>query len=689
MSQAPSEPKPPAKPAQPDPPAKPAHPAGTQPRHIPVSPVPVTRIPTPGAAHPPRPMSGANGNGKPPMAPPVTPPSDDGAGAKPPEDKPAPSGQPTGGTPPPAAPPSALPAGMPAISELKGRPLGRVLQKMGKVTREQYTKALDYQKQKGGALGRILIDMGAIKESDLNIALAAQQGFELVSLEGITVDQATIDAVPAQLATTSKVLPLTFDPATKALTVAMASHENFRALDDLRSLMQYQVTAKIAADPEQLERLIAKYYQAATEGIGEILGELQNDDSLKDLKNRGESIDIDSLEEAANSNPVRKLINLVLLQAIKDKASDIHFEPFEGEFKMRYRIDGVLYEMMPPPAHIAPAISSRIKVMANLDIAERRLPQDGRIELSVNNQPIDLRVSVLPTMFGESVVMRVLDRANVSLDLDKLGMRDEDLTTTRQLIHKPNGIVIVTGPTGSGKTTTLYSALRELNDPTSKLITAEDPVEYDIDGVIQCQIKPDIELTFARILRSMLRQDPDVILVGEIRDKETAEIAVQASLTGHLVFSTLHTNDAPSAIARLLDLGLEPFLVTATIEGIVAQRLVRKVCLNCKTEYTPSVEQLMEVELRPDDVVGKKFYYGKGCNNCNNTGYRGRFGLYEIMLLDDDIRDMIIQHASTQVLRMEAKKRGMRTLRDAGLLAIYDGITSIEEVVRETIVEEG
>ncbi len=570
----------------------------------------------------------------------------------PPSDK-----QPPGGTPP--SPTPAQPAGIPPISELKGRPLGRVLQKMGKVTREQYSKALAFQKEKGALLGRILIDMGAIKEQDLTIALAAQQGFEVVNLEGINIDAATIAAVPAQLATTSKVLPLTFDPVTKSLTVAMASHENFRALDDLRSLMQYQVTAKIASDPEQLERLIVKYYQAATEGIGEILGELQNDDSLKDLKNRGESIDIDSLEEAANSNPVRKLINLVLLQAIKDKASDIHFEPFEGEFKMRYRIDGVLYEMMPPPAHIAPAISSRIKVMANLDIAERRLPQDGRIELSVNNQPIDLRVSVLPTMFGESVVMRVLDRANVSLDLDKLGMRDDDLTTSRQLIHKPNGIVIVTGPTGSGKTTTLYSALRELNDTSSKLITAEDPVEYDIDGVIQCQIKPDIELTFGRILRAMLRQDPDIILVGEIRDKETAEIAVQAALTGHLVFSTLHTNDAPSAVARLLDLGLEPFLVTATIEGIIAQRLVRKTCLNCKTEYTPSLEQLMELELRPEDVVGKKFYYGKGCNVCNNTGYRGRFGIYEIMLLDDDVRDMIIQHASTQVLRLEAKRRGI------------------------------
>jgi type IV pilus assembly protein PilB len=355
---------------------------------------------------------------------------------------------------------------------------------------------------------------------------------------------------------------------------------------------------------------------------------------------------------------------------------------------MRYRIDGVLYEMMPPPTHIAAAISSRIKVMANLDIAERRLPQDGRIELSVNNQPIDLRVNVLPTMFGESVVMRVLDRSNVSLDLDKIGLREDDLSVVRQLIHKPNGIVICTGPTGSGKTTTLYSALRELNDPSSKLITAEDPVEYDIDGIVQCQVKPDIELTFGRILRAMLRQDPDTILVGEIRDKETAEIAVQASLTGHLVFSTLHTNDAPSSIARLLDLGLEPFLITATLEGVVAQRLVRRICNNCKTEYTPAAEQLMELELKPEDVTGKKFFFGKGCDSCNNTGYRGRMGIYEIMMLDDEMRDMIVKHASTQILRAESRKRGMRTLRQCGLMAIYDGVTTIEEVVRETLSEE-
>ena len=573
------------------------------------------------------------------------------------------------------------------IEQLQGRQLGRVLTKMGKVTREQLVEALTFQKSKGGALGRILVDLGYIKEADLNIALAAQRGIAYVDVEGRTIAPEAIEAVPAQIATTNKVLPIAFDKASRTLTLAMANHENFRALDDLQSLMGYKVKALIG-DPEQIERLIAKHYQAAAESFSDVIKDLNNDDTLADLKNRGESIDLDSLKEAADSNPVRKLVNLVLLQAIRDKASDIHFEPFEDEFKIRYRIDGILYDMMPPPAHIGPAISSRIKVMANLDIAERRLPQDGRIELSVNNLPIDLRVSVLPTMFGESVVMRVLDRSNVALDMDKIGLREDDLTLIRSLIHKPNGIVVVTGPTGSGKTTTLYSALRELNDPTSKLITAEDPVEYDIDGIIQCQVRADIELTFARILRSMLRQDPDIILVGEIRDKETAEIAVQASLTGHLVFSTLHTNDAPSSIARLLDLGLEPFLVTATVEAIVAQRLVRRVCLQCKTEYTPTEEQLMELDLRPEDVVGKKFYYGKGCDACNNTGYRGRFGIYEIMVLDDDMRDQIVKHASTQLLRAEGRKRGMRSLRQSGLLAIYDGITTIEEVVRETIMEE-
>jgi type IV pilus assembly protein PilB len=325
--------------------------------------------------------------------------------------------------------------------------------------------------------------------------------------------------------------------------------------------------------------------------------------------------------------------------------------------------------------------------MANLDIAERRLPQDGRISLTVQGNPVDLRVSILPTMFGESVVLRVLDRSQVSLDIEKIGLRPDDLKLVRQLINKPNGIIIVTGPTGSGKTTTLYSALSELNDIESKLITTEDPVEYDIEGIIQVQMKPAIGLTFARCLRSILRQDPDIVMVGEIRDLETAQIAAQASLTGHLVFTTLHTNDAPSSIARLLDLGVEPFLITATLEGIISQRLVRRICTNCKTEFEPTESQLSELSLLPEDVHGKKFFYGRGCSKCNNTGYRGRMALFEIMALNDEVRDLIMNNASTNILRAAAQRAGMRLLRENGLATIYDGITTIDEVAKETISE--
>jgi len=507
-------------------------------------------------------------------------------------------------------------------------------------------------------------------------------------LDNIDVPADVINLVPAQMANTYKILPVNYEPTSNTLTVALTSADNFQATDDLKLLMGFNVEARIA-DPDELSNALKRYYpDESSENIGDLISSIAGDAGLAQYEGRGESIDLDELKEMIESNPVKKLLNLVLLQAIRDKSSDIHFEPFEREYKMRYRIDGVLYEMVPPPRHIAMAIASRIKVMANLDIAERRLPQDGRIELNVGGNPIDLRVSVLPTMFGESVVMRVLDRTQVSLDLDRLGMREDDLDSFRQLIKKPHGIIINTGPTGSGKTTTLYSALRELNSPEVKILTAEDPVEYDIDGLVQCQVNAEIKFTFARALRHFLRQDPDIILVGEIRDLETAQIAVQASLTGHLVFSTLHTNDAPSAIARLLDLGLEPFLITATLEAIVAQRLVRRICEHCKQEFHPTEEMLMELDLTPEDVVGRNFHYGAGCDYCNKTGYRGRFGIYEIMVLDDELRELVMRHASTNVLRAEARKAGMRTLREAGLLSIYDGDTTIEEVVKETIIED-
>jgi type IV pilus assembly protein PilB len=573
------------------------------------------------------------------------------------------------------------------IDALRGRPLGRVLVKMGKVTREEVHEALEKQKETGGPLGEILVEMEVIDNETRSLALAYQAGMEFVDLSTAEIDESVIKQLDPQIANSYKVIPLEYDQSTNHLVIAMSSPDNFRATDDLRTLMGFLVTAKIA-QPEALEAALLKYYDVEPESIADLINEVAGDDTLAILEDRGESIDLDSLKGMADSNPVKRLVNMVLLEAIRNRASDVHFEPFEDEFKMRYRIDGVLYEMLPPPKSIAVAIASRIKVMSNLDIAERRLPQDGRIELVVNGNPVDLRVSVLPTMFGESVVMRVLDRSNVSLDLERLGLREDDLRLVRQLISRPHGIVVVTGPTGSGKTTTLYAALNELNDVKTKILTSEDPVEYDIDGLVQCQINEDVGLTFARCLRSFLRQDPDIVLVGEMRDLETAQISVQASLTGHLVFSTLHTNDAPSSIARLLDLGLEPFLVTATLEAIVAQRLVRTICQHCKEEFNPTEEMLMELGLTSEQLAGRVLYHGTGCDRCRNTGYSGRLAIYEIMVLDDTLRDMIINHKSSNVLREAARKRGMRTLRESGLLAIFDGLTTIEEVVAQTIMED-
>jgi type IV pilus assembly protein PilB len=572
-------------------------------------------------------------------------------------------------------------------SELKGRRLGRILTKLGKVTRDQVHEALQLQKTRKEPIGKLLVSLGHITEADVLEALAGQHGMRMVQIKDDQIADEVIDALPAETAQTYQIVPIAYDANRKAITIAMKSPDNFRAVDDLRLLMGFNVEA-VVAPTDQIDKVLQKRYSGKSTSMADVMAELDKSDSLASLRGRGESIDLEELAQAAGDNKVIRLINLVLLQAIKDKASDIHFEPFEEEFKMRYRIDGVLYEMIPPPKHLALPIVSRIKVMANLDIAERRLPQDGRIELTVGNAPVDLRVSVLPTMFGESVVMRVLDRSNVQLSLDRIGLRNDELEQIRGLIAKPNGILIVTGPTGSGKTTTLYAALSELNEPTTKVLTAEDPVEYDIDGLIQCQVNTEQGLTFARLLRSFLRQDPDIILVGEIRDLETAQIAVQASLTGHLVFSTLHTNDAPSSILRLLDLGMDDFLLTATIEAIIAQRLVRRICVQCKEPFTPTDEQLMEMQLKRSDIEGRTLFRGRGCDACNGSGYRGRMAIFEVMQLDDNLRELVMNHASTNVLRGECRKRGMRTLRESGLLALYEGQTTIDEVVRETMSEE-
>ncbi|RTZ90334.1 MAG: pilus assembly protein PilB [Planctomycetota bacterium] len=566
---------------------------------------------------------------------------------------------------------------------LAAKPIGQILKDMDLITELDIQEALQEQKSKGGALGRILSEKGLVTDADLRVAIAKQAGMEPVDLDETIVTSDLLDMVPSHVAETYQVVPVEFDG--KVLTLALADPQNISALDDMKFMLNLEVKGALS-DPEAIERAMTKYYADRSESMESLLGAMDQDDIEVLDDNRHDMMDMDQLEKDVNAAPVVKLLNMVLLSAIKDRASDIHLEPFEKEFKIRYRVDGVLYEMMPPPNQLARAVISRVKVMSSLDIAETRLPQDGRIELNISGRPVDLRVSTLPTMYGESVVMRVLDRGQVSLDLEQIGLRQQDLDLLRRLILKPNGIILVTGPTGSGKTTTLYSCLNEANDPMTKIITTEDPVEYNIDGIVQIPINDDINVTYALCLRAILRQDPDKILVGEIRDLETAQIAVEASLTGHIVFSTLHTNDAPSSMIRLIDLGVEAFLLTATVEAVVAQRLVRRICLECKVEYEPTVEMLMELNLTPSDVQGRTFFYGKGCKECNNSGYKGRIALFEIMQMTDRLRDLIMTGASTHEIQAMAREEGMNTLRDSGLIHIYDGITTIEEVVKETIV---
>jgi type IV pilus assembly protein PilB len=565
------------------------------------------------------------------------------------------------------------------------RRLGQILVDLGYLTEDQLWDVLEEQKQTAGEIiGQVAIRMGLVTEVQVTEALAEQWGMPVVSLAETNIPPNVLEIVPQTMADIYKIMPVSLK--NNVLTVAMADPQNVAALDDLRNFLGYDVRGAVS-NLHDVEQAIERYYADKEDSIEQVIDQLK-EAGLDAESSEDGSFDLSSDEEIASAAPVRKLLNMVLLLAIKDQASDIHFEPFEDEFKIRVRADGVLYEMVPPPRHLANAITTRIKVMAELDIAERRLPQDGRIELNVGGNSVDLRVSVLPTMFGECVVMRILDRTVVQLDLNKIGMDATILRRFRQIIRNPNGIVLVTGPTGSGKTTTLYSALNELNEISTKIITTEDPIEYEIDGLIQIPVNPDIEVTFANVLRAILRHDPDIILVGEIRDYETAEIAIQSALTGHLVFSTLHTNDAPTAITRLRDMGVQPFLITATLEAILAQRLVRKICTECRTEFEPSDELLMELQLPIEQARQYSFYYGKGCARCNNSGYKGRTGIYELLEVTDDVRDMITSDASVDDIRNFARSQGMTTLREAGLKLIFDGVTTIDEVVRETVMED-
>jgi type IV pilus assembly protein PilB len=565
------------------------------------------------------------------------------------------------------------------------RKIGQIFVDMGFINDDQLQLLLEEQQQQPGALlGKLAEDMALITDEQLAQALGEQMNMKVVSIGDTQISKELLERLTETMAQLYRVVPVRFDG--HRLTVATCDPQNLTIQDELRTFLGLDIEMVVATERE-LKAALDRFYSSESLSVEKIVAELAADEELFAAASmlEGDKFDLDGAEALADSAPVRKLLNLVLLLAIKDHASDIHFEPFEDEFRIRIKAEGVLYEMVPPPRHLAFAITTRIKVMANLDIAERRLPQDGRIELMVGGHPVDLRVSVLPTMFGESVVMRILDRTVVNLSLTKVGMDEKIMNAFRVIMRRPNGIVLVTGPTGSGKTTTLYSALSEMNEISEKLITTEDPVEYDLDGIVQIPIDHDIGVTFASCLRAILRQDPDIILVGEIRDLETAEIAVQASLTGHLVFSTLHTNDAPSTITRMKDMGIPTFLITATVEAILAQRLVRRICTKCREETEPPLELLSELGVADEVTPTTKFYRGRGCDNCNNTGYKGRIGLFELMIMNDELRDMILRNVTTDELRNKAVHYGMITLRDYGKKFVFEGLTTAEEVVRETV----
>ena len=567
-------------------------------------------------------------------------------------------------------------------TEAKRRLFGQILKDKGFVTENQLREALAIQKQKGGLIGDILVSLHYVTNDQIMLAMGEYLGIEIVNIEGMDIPSEIINMIPPAIAQLYRIIPINIKDDT--LTIVQADALNFETLDDLRLILKHQIKPVLCHKDIVLHAL-EKYYPKKHESVEQLLLEFKEDKSYAESA-KGEYIDINELRKMVDAAPVKKWVNLMFLDAILDKASDIHLEPFEDGFKIRYRIDGILYDKISPPKQLGIPITSRIKVMSSMDISERKLPQDGRIQLNVGGTLIDLRVSSLPTKYGESVVMRLLNKSAVSLNLDTLGFRPDELKLIHQLLNKPNGIILVTGPTGSGKTTTLYSALNYLNDIGTKIITTEDPVEYDIDGLVQVQINTSIGVDFARCLRAILRQDPDIILVGEIRDEETARIAIQASLTGHLVFSTLHTNDAPTTVTRLIDIGTKPYLIAATLEAVISQRLVRKICASCKEEYEPSDESLLELNLTKADVKGKQVFRGKGCNNCNNIGYKGRMGIYEIMLMNNEIRRLITEQANINVIRMAAKNNGMGTLRDSGLIAIFNGLTTIQEIVRETMI---
>jgi type IV pilus assembly protein PilB len=567
--------------------------------------------------------------------------------------------------------------------------LGELLTKSSLISQDQLKEALRVQKETSGKLGETLIKLGFVSEEDITECLSQQFGVPSINLAHFEIDSSVIKLIPGDVARKYNILPVNKTGAT--ITIAMADPTNVFAMDDIKFMTGYNVEPVVASELG-IKAAIDNYYGTTSSlELKKVMEDLQTQESADlEVLEEDEELDVNALADSAEEAPVVKLCNLILTDAIKRGASDIHVEPYEKEYRVRFRIDGILYEIMNPPLKLKDAITSRMKILAKLDIAEKRLPQDGRIKLKIKledkNKELDFRVSVLPTLFGEKIVMRLLDKDNLRLDMTKLGFEPESLVRFEEAIFKPWGMVLVTGPTGSGKTNTLYSALSKVNSPEVNIMTAEDPVEFNLPGINQVQMKEQIGLNFAATLRSFLRQDPNIILVGEIRDFETAEIAIKAALTGHLVLSTLHTNDAPSTINRLMNMGIEPFLVATATQLIAAQRLTRRICQNCKEPVEMSQQALLNLGYRKDEVGGVTVYKGRGCEKCNNTGYKGRVALIEVMNIDDDIRDLILSGGTAIDIKRKAMENGMITLRRSGLVKIKEGVTTVEEVVRETVL---
>jgi type IV pilus assembly protein PilB len=561
-------------------------------------------------------------------------------------------------------------------------PLVPLLKEQGKITNEQIAEVVEEQRATGKPVRQVLLNLEILKEDELLEVMAACMGTRVINLPATDIPPEVVHAIPASVARMYTVVPVEKHTG----SVVLATHEMVtpQKNDELAFVLSRDISFVLARE-DDVRTCVNQFYGDDSASVNELLSALEDDmeENPTSLEVKNED-DIKGLEAAAGSTPVIRFVNLVLYQAVQGRASDIHFEPFENEFRIRYRVDGTLYEMSPPPKRLALPVISRLKVMSNLNIAERRLPQDGRIQLTIAGRQVDFRVSSLPTAYGESVVLRVLDRGMVSLDIENLGMPDDVYQALLLDIVKPNGIIVVTGPTGSGKTTTLYSALRKINTVETKILTAEEPVEYEVDGIVQVPINEASGNTFSIVLRAFLRQDPDILMIGEIRDLETAHIGIRASLTGHLVFSTLHTNDSAGAITRLIDMDVEPYLISSTMEAVVAQRLLRRICPKCKVPHVPEQDILDRLGITAQDVGGRTFYHGRGCDQCHNMGYRGRQGVFEYLPITDPIRDMINERKPTLLLRNKAIELGMRTLREDGIRNVLDGYTTVEEVIKYT-----